>query len=114
MGRVLLGELVLMITSYTSHYSNVCPRFSICCTTLQEKLDPGVNWPLCMRVFLPLEAAGPMLTAIGFEGVKVDTSDSKMTLEVNDINFQILGFSTSLNHIKMLKTQPKSHKGGWR
>merc|ERR1711974_101743 len=30
-------------------------RFSICCTTLQEKLDPGVNWPLCMRVFLPLE-----------------------------------------------------------
>jgi len=58
-------------------------RFSICCTTLQEKLDPGVNWPLCMRVFLPLEAAGPMLTAIGFEGVKVDTSDSKMTLEVD-------------------------------
>ena len=45
-----------------------------------------MNWPLCMRVFLPLEAAGPMLTAIGFEGVKVDTSDSKMTLEVFNID----------------------------
>ena len=59
------------------------PRFSICCTTLKEKLDPGVNWPLCMRVFLPLIEAGPMLTAIGFEAVNVDTSDSKMTLEVS-------------------------------
>ena len=35
-----------------------------------------------MRVFLPLEAAGPMLTNIGFKDVNVDTSDSKMTLEV--------------------------------
>ena len=48
-----------------------------------------MNWPLCMRVFLPLEAAGPMLTAIGFEGVQVDTSDSKMTLEVFNIDILV-------------------------
>ena len=51
-----------------------------------------------MRVFLSLEAAGPMLTAIGFEGVKVDTSDSKMTLEVNYISFQLLGLSSVQTH----------------
>ena len=45
-----------------------------------------MNWPLCMRVFLPIEAAGPILAAIGFEGVNVDTSDSKMTLEVFHIH----------------------------
>ena len=52
-----------------------------------------------MRVFLPLEAAGPMLTAIGFEEVKVDTSDSKMTLEVFQIDI-LIQYSIS-------------HKGGW-
>ena len=52
-----------------------------------------MNWPLCMRVFLPLEAAGPILAEIGFEGVKVDTSDSKMTLEVFHIDIGLFDIS---------------------
>jgi len=60
-------------------------RFSVACTTVKEDLEKDVNWPICMRVFMPLENAQPMLSEIGFNNVGVDDSDSKMTFEeLND------------------------------
>ena len=57
-------------------------KFSVCCTTLQEQLEEGVSWPVCMRVFMPLKDAVPMLEDIGFQDVEVDLSDPLMTFEL--------------------------------
>merc|ERR1712106_63119 len=60
-------------------------RFSVACTTVKVDLDKEVNWPICMRVFMPLDEASPMLSRVGFNNVDVDDSDSKMTFEeLND------------------------------
>lgn len=59
-------------------------RFSVACTTVKTDLDKEVNWPICMRVFMPIDQAGPMLTRIRFGNVAVDDSYSKMTFE--DLN----------------------------
>jgi len=61
-------------------------HFSVACTTLLKDLDGDVNWPICMRVFMPLVRAQPMLDHIGFEAVEVDASNSLMTytLEVEE------------------------------
>jgi len=61
-------------------------HFSVACTTLLKELDGDVNWPICMRVFMPLVRAQPMLDHIGFEAVEIDTSNSLMTytLEVEE------------------------------
>jgi len=56
-------------------------RFSVACTTVKDDLDQDVNWPICMRVFMPLQEARPMLGGIGFSNIDVDDSDSKMTFE---------------------------------
>jgi len=56
-------------------------RFSVACTTVKADLDKDVNWPICMRVFMPLQEARPMLGGIGFNNINVDDSDSKMTFE---------------------------------
>eukprot|EP00092_Neocalanus_flemingeri_P001211 GFUD01001290.1.p1 GENE.GFUD01001290.1~~GFUD01001290.1.p1 ORF type:complete len:595 (+),score=168.40 GFUD01001290.1:46-1830(+) len=56
-------------------------RFSVACTTVKEDLDKEINWPICMRVFMPLDHAVPMLNRVGFGNVGVDDSDSKMTLD---------------------------------
>ena len=60
-------------------------RFSVCCTTTKTMLDSDVNWPICMRVFMPLDSATPLLENIGFTNVSVDDSDSKMTFEDDDL-----------------------------
>jgi len=57
-------------------------KFSVCCTTLREQLEEGVSWPICMRVFMPLKEAVPMLQKIGFQEVDVDLSDTLMTFEL--------------------------------
>ena len=61
-------------------------HFSVACTTLLKELDGDVNWPICMRVFMPLVRAQPMLDHIGFEAVEIDSSNSLMTytLEVEE------------------------------
>jgi len=56
--------------------------FSVCCTTLLTRLEDQVNWPVCMRVFMPLKDAESMLENIGFQAIKVDQSDSTMTLDI--------------------------------
>ena len=57
-------------------------RFSVACTTLLRNLDDSVKWPICMQVFMPLQDARPLLENLGFTDVDVDTSDSKMTMEI--------------------------------
>ena len=59
-------------------------RFAVACTTLlgEGGLEAGVEWPVCMRAFMPLDEAAPMLEGIGFVDVEVDDSDSKMTMEI--------------------------------
>jgi len=61
-------------------------HFSVACTTLLRELDGDVHWPICMRVFMPLMRAQPMLDHIGFQEVAVDSSNSLMTyaLEVEE------------------------------
>merc|ERR1711865_1351749 len=65
-------------------------RFSISCTTLQkgygsinkfmsDEITEG-DFPSCMEVFMPIDAALPLLSDIGFENVVVDESNSKMSV----------------------------------
>ena len=82
-------------------------NFSVACTTTKVDLDTDVNWPVCMRVFMPLQAAQPMLEEIGFRNVSVDDSDSKMTFEEEELNvdtdsnrYKIHGNSEEFKHLE--------------
>lgn len=58
-------------------------RISVCTTTTKKSnLEPGVSWPLCMRMFVPQEELKPMCERVGFVNVIVDDSDSAMTMEI--------------------------------
>ncbi|CAB9504897.1 Arsenite methyltransferase [Seminavis robusta] len=59
-------------------------RISICTTTTREesKLEPGVSWPVCMKMFVPMKDIEPMCQTIGFVNVGVDDSDSSMSMEL--------------------------------
>ena len=61
-------------------------RASVCLSVLRGRagsLDEGVHWPLCMRMFLPLDELQPLCEAAGFEHVAIDTSDSLMSFELD-------------------------------
>ena len=59
-------------------------RISVCTTTTQvDHLEPGVSWPLCMKMFIAKKELEPLLSQeIGFVNVRVDDSDSTMTMEI--------------------------------
>mmetsp|Transcript_19363 Transcript_19363/g.46788 ORF Transcript_19363/g.46788 Transcript_19363/m.46788 type:complete len:659 (-) Transcript_19363:77-2053(-) len=59
-------------------------RISVCTTTVQNEneLEPGVSWPLCMKMFISKDAIKPMCEKIGFGDVVVDDSDSRMSMEI--------------------------------
>jgi arsenite methyltransferase len=58
-------------------------RISVCTTTTKmDNLEPGVSWPLCMRMFVAQRDLKPMCEEIGFENVIVDDSDSAMSMEI--------------------------------
>lgn len=58
-------------------------RISVCTTTTKlDNLEPGVSWPLCMRMFVAQNDLKPMCEEIGFENVLVDDSDSAMSMEI--------------------------------
>lgn len=42
----------------------------------------GVNWPICMRMFIHQESLKPMCTEVGFKDITVDTSNSLMSYEL--------------------------------
>lgn len=58
-------------------------RISICTTTVQEEhLEPGVSWPLCMKMFIAKNEIQPMCERLGFENVLIDDSNSAMSMEI--------------------------------
>ena len=59
-------------------------RISICTTTTQDesKLEPGVSWPVCMKMFVPKNDIVPICERIGYVDVVVDDSDSSMSMEL--------------------------------
>ena len=58
-------------------------RVSVCTTTtIQDDLEAGVDWPLCMKMFIPQDDIQPMCEKIGFTNVVVDDTDSSMTMEI--------------------------------
>ena len=46
------------------------------------KLPEGVQWPLCMQMFMPIEELKPIVEASGLTDVVIDASDSLMAFEV--------------------------------
>jgi hypothetical protein len=40
--------------------------------------DSETKWPVCMRVFMPLSEASPLLQQVGFQNVLVDTSGTEL------------------------------------
>jgi SAM-dependent methyltransferase len=64
-------------------------RISVCTTTTQvDNLEPGVSWPLCMKMFIPKKEIEPLCQEIGFVNILVDDSDSSMTMEIPEEVFQ--------------------------
>jgi SAM-dependent methyltransferase len=58
-------------------------RISVCTTTVQkDDLEPGVSWPLCMKMFIAKDAIKPMCERLGFEDVVVDDSDSRLSMDI--------------------------------
>ena len=54
-------------------------RMAISTTTIvSDGLDPSFEWPVCMRMFAPLESILPMCERIGFVNVRIIDSESPM------------------------------------
>ena len=74
-------------------------RMSVCTTTTNESnLEPGVNWPLCMKMFIPKNELAPMCEKIGFTNILVDDSDSAMNMDIPE-NLQELNPDRSRVHV---------------
>lgn len=59
-------------------------RMSICTSTVKMDLEPGVTWPVCMRMFVNISEIEPMCKEIGFENITIDTSNELMSYELPD------------------------------
>lgn len=57
-------------------------RMAVCTSTIKMALEPGVTWPICMRMFVHIDAIAPTCEEIGFQNIVVDSSDDKMTFEI--------------------------------
>lgn len=59
-------------------------RLSICTSTVTMDLEAGVNWPLCMRMFIDKNEIEPLCKKIGFTDILIDDSNSLMQYELPD------------------------------
>jgi len=58
-------------------------RISVCTTTTKDQnLEPGVNWPLCMKMFIAKSELQPMCEKLGFTDILIDESNSSMSMEI--------------------------------
>lgn len=57
-------------------------RISVYTSTVEMGLEPGVNWPTCMRMFIQKDLLKPLCEEIGFTHVFIDESDSLMQFEI--------------------------------
>ena len=60
-------------------------RMSICTSTVKQVLEVGTHWPICMRMFVNIDKLEPICREIGFENIKIDTSNSLMQFEIPDL-----------------------------
>merc|ERR1712232_831067 len=57
-------------------------RMAVCTSTIRGAMLPqGVEWPICMRMFIPMEDIKPLCEKIGFENVHIDTENTMMTFD---------------------------------
>lgn len=57
-------------------------RMAICTSTVKMDLEAGVNWPICMQMFVHISKLEPMCQNIGYENVKVDDTNSLMSYDL--------------------------------
>jgi len=57
-------------------------RMAICTSTVKMDLQPGVHWPVCMRMFVHIDKLEPICNEIGFMDVRVDTTNSLMQYDL--------------------------------
>ena len=57
-------------------------RMAICTSTVTADLESGVNWPVCMRMFVHKDKLEPMCRDIGFYEVNIDDSNSLMAYDL--------------------------------
>jgi SAM-dependent methyltransferase len=53
-------------------------RMAIYTSTVKVPLEAGVNWPVCMRMFIHHSELQPLCEKIGFKNVTIDDSNSLM------------------------------------
>jgi Methylase involved in ubiquinone/menaquinone biosynthesis len=53
-------------------------KIALCTTVIKDRLEDGVEWPLCMRTFAKMNEIIPMLEKAGFVDIELDLSDSVM------------------------------------
>lgn len=84
-------------------------RISICTSTLRvSKVEHGVHWPLCMKMFIQKDTIQPICEKIGYVDVVVDDSDSAMSLELpseipedsNPLRNKVHVGSAEFNHLE--------------
>jgi AAA ATPase containing von Willebrand factor type A (vWA) domain len=64
-------------------------KIALCTTVIKDRLEDGVEWPLCMRTFAKMNEILPMLEKAGFADIELDLSDSVMevyTEEEEDVS----------------------------
>ena len=59
-------------------------RAAIALSTIKASLQPGVEWPLCIRMFVGLHELQPMVEQAGFVDVVVDTSDTLFAFDLDE------------------------------
>ena len=57
-------------------------RMANCTSTVKMDLEAGVNWPICMQMFVHISKLEPMCQNIGYENVKVDDTNSLMSYDL--------------------------------
>jgi len=57
-------------------------RMAICTSSVNMDLEAGVNWPVCMRMFIHKSKLEPICREIGFNEVIVDDSNSMMAFDL--------------------------------
>jgi arsenite methyltransferase len=85
-------------------------RMVVCTSTIQtEALQDGVEWPICMRMFIAKNLIKPLCEKLGFVEVEIDASDSKMVFELplpeedtelNPERYRVHGDSPAFSHLE--------------
>lgn len=76
-------------------------RMSICTSTVQQDLKPGVNWPICMQMFIHKKELEPICQQVGFKDIMVDDSNSLMSFELPDYDASQAQESSNSNRNKV-------------